>query len=1159
MFLRLLVCRPRAIDLSELPVPRGHRCAAQDLAIAHESRSDIVTPKALGPETRCARWGGTVDGEDPDGINGPAAPDPPALAEGLEEPGSPDGLLAPVGSSVPDPGPIEPELVMLRRSVDATRTGLAHWMVLFVGIAIVMIGMAETDRLIASVLDDKGLGHSFSSVIGPLSFTATAAWGAWASAIGLNTSIAWWVVVSVVLDVVYYMCYIGALRRFTRAFATEIDTSRQSILVMIWVLLGAEIVESVVLLAGAAYVGLGTFFMPWIEVVVALLKWGAVAILAVLLLRNEGIRGVIGSALRRGWQAIWFQRLSVIAVVLLVALSTVPGGGVLDQLPDVQRQWIGPAWPQLFWAAGSLVVAFVVAFALGRARTRRAVRKYLGSPERPPMRLRSVVRWWSLPLLAWLGVLLAGLLTGANLAIGWGALGFLAIPVLVLTLSLIFRSAAPGDAGDPEPDPPRGRYAWLTGDLLAVAVITVGGVGLLRSMAIPALLLVENPSDVKPADATFSLILLALGIASALASPFILRWVRYTPGPYERRQIMRRLVASNDPVDPRTPPPAEPDMPQEADEAEKWNAHQRRVYRSIVLAMVPLLAVTLLPAIAATVGPVATTVFAITFWTAGLGAFAVALQENKPLPLFRALQLRATPVLTLGLILPVAYGAVLSALPNLDSTHYIRQSSAEAAPLQEGPSTLESRLAQNTCMLTIGGEQIRPVLLIAAEGGGIRAAYWTGQSMARIVADECLTNSVLVSSGVSGGSVGLSLAGINGDEPIADRLIALASPDTLGTGVSGLMVSDIVASATGIRLPSWMQTPDDFAISDYADDVFGWKWRDRAALIETGWITDVPHLSDAYTSASNPKTGFLLLNSTDVDSGCRVVVGAADLFGVKPTPPPPTADGSAPSDSQCTEATVEPAVSWWLPNSCDMKIDGATAAMLSARFPIVTPAGRLPQAAGCDSRAQLVDGGYAEGSGLGTLADLAPEITETIRRLNTERESDPPYVPIVVYMRNSSGFDITSSVADLTAEPLVPLVAYAAKAKQLTDPAWLQRLSAALQNVCGSELPSPPMPELGKPIDSSADADARRNAASEGCRAAVEATRAQISGQLVVVAPESRPTVVPPLGWALSSFSIASMDTALEEEATCADAPVEKVTSDRPARLCALLALDPSE
>ena len=193
------------------------------------------------------------------------------------------------------------------------------------------------------------------------------------------------------------------------------------------------------------------------------------------------------------------------------------------------------------------------------------------------------------------------------------------------------------------------------------------------------------------------------------------------------------------------------------------------------------------------------------------------------------------------------------------------------------------------------------------------------------------------------------------------------------------------------------------------------------------------------------------------------------------------------------------------------------------------------------------------------MADLAPEITETIRRLNTERESDPPYVPIVVYLRNSSGFDITSSVADVTAEPLVPLVAYAAKAKQLTDPAWLQRLSASLHDVCGAELPPPPAPEPATPIDSSADGDARHNAASTNCRAAVEATRGLISGQLVVVAPESRPTVVPPLGWALSSFSITSMDVALEDEATCSDAPAKKEASDRPARLCALLALEPAK
>ena len=121
--------------------------------------------------------------------------------------------------------------------------------------------------------------------------------------------------------------------------------------------------------------------------------------------------------------------------------------------------------------------------------------------------------------------------------------------------------------------------------------------------------------------------------------------------------------------------------------------------------------------------------------------------------------------------------------------------------------------------------------------------------------------------------------------------------------------------------------------------------------------------------------------------------------------------------------------------------------MLSARFPIVTPGARLPAGSDCDPNAQLVDGGYAEGTGLGTLADLAPQLTAILREKN--QSEDVPYVPIVVYLRNSSGFDLVKSLTDVTAEPLVPLVGYAAKATQMTDAAWLQRLSGALHDVCG--------------------------------------------------------------------------------------------------------------
>ena len=92
-----------------------------------------------------------------------------------------------------------------------------------------------------------------------------------------------------------------------------------------------------------------------------------------------------------------------------------------------------------------------------------------------------------------------------------------------------------------------------------------------------------------------------------------------------------------------------------------------------------------------------------------------------------------------------------------------------------------------------------------------------------------------------------------------------------------------------------------------------------------------------------------------------------------------------------------PAVSLDLPEvygGCTPALSWATAALLSARFPTLTPAGRFPGGASSRGGAQpdcedpspgplqLVDGGYAERTGLGTLSDLAPELMGAVRRWN---------------------------------------------------------------------------------------------------------------------------------------------------------------------------------
>jgi hypothetical protein len=60
------------------------------------------------------------------------------------------------------------------------------------------------------------------------------------------------------------------------------------------------------------------------------------------------------------------------------------------------------------------------------------------------------------------------------------------------------------------------------------------------------------------------------------------------------------------------------------------------------------------------------------------------------------------------------------------------------------------------------GETFVPALIVVAEGGGIRAAYWTARAMVKLAEDACLGQSVLLSSGVSGGSVGLALTAVAG-------------------------------------------------------------------------------------------------------------------------------------------------------------------------------------------------------------------------------------------------------------------------------------------------------------------------------------------------------------------------------------------------------------
>jgi hypothetical protein len=416
------------------------------------------------------------------------------------------------------------------------------------------------------------------------------------------------------------------------------------------------------------------------------------------------------------------------------------------------------------------------------------------------------------------------------------------------------------------------------------------------------------------------------------------------------------------------------------------------------------------------------------------------------------------------------------------------------------------------CTVGTGLHSYRPLVLVAAQGGGIRAATWTVDVMRKfLVESACSREVVLMSSGASGGSVGLTMFQSMLPETNTINTRSIGEPPALAVGLSGTLVSDVLATTTGLRSPSqpgYITTAQEATKTEDAIAA-DWVWQDRAALIQAAWATRAPQLARAFDFDAQSPTGLLIFNSTIAGASCRAVVSQLDLGIGKPDADRVTGTIRA----GCSEDTPPVSNMIDIQDYCPLDIDWATATMFSARFPIVTPAARIPAdegSAGCQalSELQFADGGYAENSGLGTLSDLAPELAALVAAENAKRNG-PPIVPMVLYIRNEVGADVTAPSAAAASELLVPFLALNTKEALTSDNAWLQRLSDSLESVCDpAHLP---------------------------CVWGVEAAREQVAGGVAVAAPSTRPAVIPPLGWTLSDTSrvLLSVEADAQMSLTC--------------------------
>ncbi|MFJ6419594.1 hypothetical protein [Streptomyces hydrogenans] len=1043
-----------------------------------------------------------------------------------------------------------------------------------------LLVMSEISQLLGTLSTGGHFSYDMGALTGPPGLLpvdpgeridAIRAWTAWAGQASPDASsgeahLAGWLALHLALDFVFFAPALafGLYKLLHRVLGLrkEQGTSRAvpcpdglvKVLVLLYLL--ADLAETATT-GGLVHAGLsgggGLSAWAWAVTVLSWFKWlvlGAAVFLAVAVLVVDVlpvrltrwfIRWQCGfSASTRSWTR---HRVQLVAVACLAALVVLPGGGPLEQFPDIQRAWVHQGEDP--FRAGDVVGPVITLLGLSLALWVAGRWALLDGEPGERRRAHGIV----VPLTVFGATLLVVCCFWPVFsAQHWNQkFGALAIPLIALVTALaglFVRGPGPAHGVVRPPTWNRGRVEGI-GRALTIMPLLIASLGLVRSFARPVLLgsLVEG-AGVSTGGLRFCFwagVVLSLVVPPALHT--FLRW-------------WDRLLFGA------------------ADGAPTSGATSRRELVPTITGGV-LLAVTAFFGVLTAVDPLGwgsrlrtLGVLSLFLTTVVLlcAAFVRRAETRMPYRAFRALRFRSTPIW-----LPVL--AVLVTQSMLDTTgvyHAVRlkapgaaaptpppsfSSRAEFADWYEGAAKCRDGLPEEAT-----GNAL-PMLFVAAAGGGIRAAYWTSSGMDRLTeASPCTTPSVFGLSGVSGGSLGFSAYALSGHAPGAggdtpqDTAPGAAAP---GARSGPAVEADPAAPARSREIVRRLADEDALAANVAAllyrdgtrafhgmnrmlDQVVG----DRASVFERAWERSWPGADNAwekdyFTVTGHPPHGrdqaaapgpVLILNGTDVRSGCRIAVSAHRTAGGA------TGDGglrcrkavvSRPaSDPQFTTATID-ALGYTDPADCrtdDAGLRVSTAAHLSARFAYVSPSGTMyrcvPRGNGAGGDAERVaesvssiDGGNLEGSGIAALLELwsavEPAVADHNRRVGTAEGAGTRYVvPLLVFLDNHYSVETPEPAlvpADELLAPLTGLKAAEVAARSTT----LQQ--AALMRFSG------PLPGLGP--DTKVSAGRTR----------------PVDVRSFLVAPRSQPQVTAPLGWVLSDLTIASMDDQMNALAAAPD------------------------
>lgn len=330
-------------------------------------------------------------------------------------------------------------------------------------------------------------------------------------------------------------------------------------------------------------------------------------------------------------------------------------------------------------------------------------------------------------------------------------------------------------------------------------------------------------------------------------------------------------------------------------------------------------------------------------------------------------------------------------------------------PLEPRP-TLERALADwydqaPTAPHPETGEEVKPLVVVAAAGGGLPAAHWTATILgaledAGLEPNSCFHQHLFAVSSVSGGSVGAAtyLASLDETEKTPDPVYESVSRDALSEDflaptIVGLMFSDVLRH---------FAFPIDYFV----------EIDDRAKALEQAWERQwntahdnrarTPGMAAPFTSlrrqsnssTCNPREDDgstwmpnLMLNGVVQETGQRLIFSHIDFSGDE----------------------IVDAIDFFDHTPTDIPL--STAAHNSSRFPYLSPAGTLARA---NLEGHVIDGGYFENFGAATAFDLLQAIACQADAIAAD---GPRILPVVIQISSDTSLK-SKSLKDL--DPALP-------------------------------------------------------------------------------------------------------------------------------------------